>query len=341
MLPPVACYREFAPCEALRGHIQSFFSFAPNPLNRVDVHRRIFLETTFGEGDSFSSPLFADGNLSLVFNFDRICGVDGRWRGGATMSTVVIGAMSVVGAPRASERAEMLGVYFRAGQAGKFLRAPSAVLTDRIVAFEDLWGALGPSLALELSEADELARIDILERALLRQLSPEPRRTTTVDIVGLTRWVAAERGRLTVERMTDRRGRLASGARANISRRGRRDTEGLLHAYAFPGWSRVRGLRKRRRLGARGGGSRLRRPIAPDRGVPAIQQPHAAVAGVGTVVSPVHRARPQHTARTERSEHAEQRLVRLRRQPERQQNIPGHPPGSSSTCAIREMRLES
>jgi AraC-like DNA-binding protein len=206
MLPSVACYREFAPCEALRGHIQSFFSFVPNLLNRVGVRRRIRLETVFGEGDSFSSPLFADGNVSLVFNFDRTCGVDGRWRGGAAMSTVVIGAMSVVGAPRVSERAEMLGVYFRAGQAGKFLRAPSAVLTDRIVALEDLWGALGSSLALELAEADELARIDILERALLRQLSPEPRRTTTVDIPGLTRWVAAEHGRLTVERMTDAAG---------------------------------------------------------------------------------------------------------------------------------------
>ena len=206
MLPPVACYREFAPCEALRGHIQSFFSFVPNPLNRFDVRRRVLLETVFGEGDSFSSPLFADGNVSLVFNFDRTCGVDGRWRGGTAMSTVVIGAMSVVGVPRASERAEMLGVYFRPGQAGKFLRAPGSVLADRIVALEDLWGALGSSLALELAEADELARIDILERALLSQLSPEPRRTTTVDIVGLTRWVAAKRGRLTVERITDAAG---------------------------------------------------------------------------------------------------------------------------------------
>ncbi len=206
MLPPVACYREFAPCEALRRHILSFFSFVPNPLNRVDVRRRILLETVFGEGESFSSPLFADGNVSLVFNFDRACGVDGRWRDGAAMSTVVIGAMSVVGPPRVSERAEMLGVYFRAGEAGKFLRAPGAVLTDRIVALEDLWGAVGSSLAVELAEADELARMDILERVLLRQLKPEPRRTTTVDVVGLTRWVLAERGQLTVERMTDAAG---------------------------------------------------------------------------------------------------------------------------------------
>jgi AraC-like DNA-binding protein len=206
MRPLVACYREFAPCEALRGYVHSFFSFVPNPASRMDVRRRILLETVFAEGDSFSSPLFADGNVSLVFTFDRTCGVDGRWRAGAAMGAAVIGAMSVVGEPRAADRADMLGVYFRAGQAGTFLRAPGSVLTDRIVALEDLWAASGPSLTLELAEADELARIDILERALLRQLGREPRRTTTVDVVGLTRWVAAENGRLTVERMSDAAG---------------------------------------------------------------------------------------------------------------------------------------
>lgn len=206
MLPPVACYREFAPCEALRGHIHSFFSFVPKGTSRSDVRRRILLETVFGEGDSFSSPLFADGNVSLVFNFDRTCGVDGRWRDGAAMSAVVIGAMSVVGPPRESERADMLGVYFRAGQAGKFLRTPGAALADRIVPLEDLRCALGARLALELAEADELARIDILERALLCQLSHAQRRTATVDVVGLTRWVAAERGRLSVQRMSDAAG---------------------------------------------------------------------------------------------------------------------------------------
>ena len=202
MAPLVACYREFAPCEALRGHVHSFFSFVPKPANRADIRRAIQLETLFGEGDSFSSPLFADGNVSLVFNFDRTCGVGGRWRGGAGASTAVIGAMSVVGEPRAAERAEMLGVYFRPGQAGKFLGAPGSVVTDRIVALEDLWGSSATTLALELAEADEVSRIDILERALLGCLRSEPRRATTVDIVGLTRWVAAERGRLTVERLT-------------------------------------------------------------------------------------------------------------------------------------------
>jgi len=206
MAPLVACYREFAPCEALRGHVHSFFSFVPNPASRADVRRGIRLETLFGEGDSFSSPLFADGNVSLVFNFDRTCGVDGRWRGGAGVSTAVIGAMSVVGEPRAAERAEMLGVYFRAGQAGKFLGTLGSVLTDRIVALEDLWGSSAATLAFELAEADELSRIDILERALLACLRTEPRRATSVDIVGLTRWVAAERGRLTVERLTDSAG---------------------------------------------------------------------------------------------------------------------------------------
>src|SRR5512138_2206882 len=100
----VACYREFEPCEALRGYVQSFFSFVPKPARRAGVRRRIRLETLLGDVDSFSSPLFADGNVSLVFNFEHTCGVDRRWHGGGTMSTAVIGAMNVVGEPRAAER---------------------------------------------------------------------------------------------------------------------------------------------------------------------------------------------------------------------------------------------
>ena len=222
MVPLVACYREFAPCEALCGHVHSFFSFVPKPAMGAKLARRILLETAFRDGDSFSSPLFADGTVSLVFNFERTCGVDGRWRGGAAASAAVIGAMSVVGGPRAAERAEMLGVYFHAGQAGKFLGAPSSLLTDRIVALDDLWGSLGSQLALELAEADELARIDILERALLARLTPEPKRTATVDIPGLARWVAAEQGRLTVERMTD-----AAGVSRQALARAFRDAVGV------------------------------------------------------------------------------------------------------------------
>src|SRR2546430_1897944 len=49
MQRPVACYREFAPCKALREHVRAFFSFVP-PAARNPAHRPIVREVVFDEG---------------------------------------------------------------------------------------------------------------------------------------------------------------------------------------------------------------------------------------------------------------------------------------------------
>lgn len=204
MLPPTAYYREFAPCEALHGHVLSFFSFVPGANERT-TSRRLIREIAFGDGDSFSSPLFADGHVSLTLNLDRVCLADGRWQRVAPNATV-IGAMSVVGPSRPAGCAEMVGAYFRPGQAAPFLGAPSSILTDRIVALEDLWGMAAPDLLDELCAVDEGARIDRLELVFLERLVRARAINTSIDTVGLARRVISDGGRLTVYRMADAAG---------------------------------------------------------------------------------------------------------------------------------------
>jgi AraC-like DNA-binding protein len=202
MLRPIACYREFAPCDALRSHVSSFFSFVPGAADRA-AHRRLIREIAFADGDSFSSPLFADGHVSLTLNLDRVCLADGRWLHGVAPVATVIGAMSVVGPERPAGRAEMVGAYFRPGRAAPFLGAPSRVVTDRIVALEDLWGPAATDLSGELCDMDEAARIDRLERTLLERLARARAITTSVDAVGLAQRAIASAGAVTVERMAD------------------------------------------------------------------------------------------------------------------------------------------
>ena len=201
MRPAFARYREFAPCEALSPYVLSFFSFVPANARAPSPERRVTLDVAFAGNDSFSSPLFADGNVSLAFNFERACSVDGSWRD-ADPSTAVIGPMSYVGAPRNAVCSEMVGVYFRGGRSTPFVLTPARLLKDRIVALDDLWGRAARSLAAELADGSEDVRVDTLERALLERLGRARERATPVDLPGLAWWVTAERGRLTVERMT-------------------------------------------------------------------------------------------------------------------------------------------
>src|SRR5579884_538249 len=133
MRAAVARYREFAPCEGLQNQIRAFFTFGPDGENDLGSERRITREVRFGRGDSFCSPLFADGHISLVVSLQRACYPEGSWR---TLSTQpradVIGAMSTVGAASLGERAEMIGIYFRAAPMPGLLPVPADELTDRV-----------------------------------------------------------------------------------------------------------------------------------------------------------------------------------------------------------------
>src|SRR5260370_11240612 len=202
----VAYYREFAPCKALREHGGAFFSFVPRAEKSIE-NRPIRREVVCGEDDSFSSPLFADGHVSMVFSFGRACHAGGLWYDSpAGPHGKVIGAMSGVGPTSGEDRPEMLGVYFRPGRVSPFTHVPAWELTDRIVALEDLWGAAGSELPTEVSEANEAARIDRLESVLLARIEEGRRSTIALDAAGLAAWVLRRCGRLTVQSLADAAG---------------------------------------------------------------------------------------------------------------------------------------
>jgi AraC-like DNA-binding protein len=213
-MPTVLYYREFAPCEVLRPHVTAIFSFVSTPLrSEPPAGRELIREVAFREQDPFSSPLFADGHVSLTLNLERAYVGDGAWRSVAPAWTV-IGAMSAVGPARPAARAEMIGAYFRPGRAAGFLGAPSSVLTDQVLALEELWGGAATSLAYELCDSDENARIDRFERALVARLTHAQSRAGFLDTEGLAQHVLARRGRVTVERLAD----LAGVSRQTLAR---------------------------------------------------------------------------------------------------------------------------
>src|SRR5262252_6835811 len=148
----IAVYRELAPCEALASHVHAFFTFG-SVRACVPTQRALLRETFFASGDSFCSPLLADGNVSLVLSSGMTCELGGRWRVDPSgPSGRVIGPMTSVGETDVRECAEGVGVYFRPAQASTFIGMPISELTDRIVGADDAWGVAGRSLASELAE---------------------------------------------------------------------------------------------------------------------------------------------------------------------------------------------
>jgi AraC-like DNA-binding protein len=201
MLPAIAHYREFAPCEALREHVRAFFSFAP-PLENPPGGRPLLREVRFADRGPFGSPVFADGHISLSFSFERACACGGYWR--RTLSAPrgdVIGPMSAAGATSLGQIPEAVGVFLRAGRASALTGAPTAELADRVVALDDLWGAAAAGLPAELADARETARIDRLESILLRRLAQAPAAETTLNAPGLAQCILRARGRLRIERL--------------------------------------------------------------------------------------------------------------------------------------------
>jgi AraC-like DNA-binding protein len=208
----LAWYREFVPCEALRADVYAFFSFVPAPLRAPG---RALLRDVGFDRASFSSPQFADGHVSLVFELGRTCDANGHWVADATgCRGTVIGPMSEVGRTEGVDTPEMIGVYFRAAQVDRFLRVPLSDLTDRAVAVEDVWGSRATGLGAELRELDELRRIERLESALLARLAAGGRPSSSVDVAQLTDYVVRRRGRETVESLA----REAGISRQHLSR---------------------------------------------------------------------------------------------------------------------------
>lgn len=200
----VASYREFAPREELRDDVLAFFSFVPGAGARA-TGRRILWQTSFGPGDSFCSPLFADASASLVVELGLTCRAEGVWQRTA-LDGKVLGPMSGVGPTDLAQRPAMIGAYFRPGRVSSFVHVSASELTDRVVALEDVWGAAGSQLPARLAELDEAAAIDRLESALLRRLPDRRAGRPRLNVAGLTAWALQRRGRLPVEQLSNAAG---------------------------------------------------------------------------------------------------------------------------------------
>jgi AraC-like DNA-binding protein len=210
---PIAVYREYLPCSALQAHVYAFFSFVPGPL-LPPARRPLLREIAFCD-PTFCSPQFADGHVSMVFELGRTCDADGCWNDAPiALRGTVTGPMTSVGRTEWSDRAEMIGVYFKAAGANAFVRVAISELTDTAVAVHDLWGSMGAILPSDMCEMDEADRVDHLESVLLTCLAHDRLTTGSVDVHGLAADILRRRGRLTVEAMA----RAAGVSRQHLTR---------------------------------------------------------------------------------------------------------------------------
>ncbi len=115
--------------------------------------------------------------------------------------------MTIPGPPSVPTRAESLGAYLYPGA----VIPGAAELENRVVPFEDLWGAQARYLAEELvSLPDEAARLDHLESALVHRMAQgmEARRLRhlTIDISGVAASIIQSGGQQTIERLAEAAG---------------------------------------------------------------------------------------------------------------------------------------
>jgi AraC-like DNA-binding protein len=204
-MPPVSVrYREYAPCEALRGRVRALFSFS-EPVEEPS-RRSVLLDVRFGGGEWFCAPTFADAHPCIVFNFENCYCPDGVWRHRSIFPRGdVIGPMTFPGPPSVPARSESIGVYFCAGAA--IPGTPAVELENRVVALEEIWGTEARHLADELiSLRGEAARLNRLESALVQRMEALGRKQTAVDISGMAGWIVRSGGQLAVEKLAEAAG---------------------------------------------------------------------------------------------------------------------------------------
>src|SRR5579872_2229249 len=126
---PVARYREFRPCAALRPYIRALFTFTlqPDTSRRPD---RAVRDASFGPGESFWSSLFADGHVSIVFSFgDGYC-IEGLWDN--RVPGHVIGPVSCARPSAPGRYLFQIGADIRAAHARTFTGISAHELQDRV-----------------------------------------------------------------------------------------------------------------------------------------------------------------------------------------------------------------
>ncbi len=192
-----AAYREFPPCSSLSPYVRAYFTYSV-PARPLGNSRKPSRHILFPECPPCTSPLFADGNVSIVFSFGESYRVEGLWAGGH--SGHVIGAITSARLATHGDAVVQVGTYLRTGRSSALTHVPASELTDRIVSVDDVWRS---SLEDQLGEvSDDCQRVSLLESALLE-------RVTVADqpiSAALARFVDAHAGQLSVEQLADAAG---------------------------------------------------------------------------------------------------------------------------------------
>jgi hypothetical protein len=234
MAQAAARYREYAPCEALRGHVRALF-ICTAPAEEDAPARRVTREIVFTSGQPFSAPLFADARVSIAFSFGAGYRVEGLWHARESRSSGhVIGPVTTARQASHGDRIVQIGAYLRTAQAHPFTRVPGSELTNRIAALNDLWGVDGPRVETMLYEArDDATRLCRLEAALLERIRAERARQTAVDLRGLSIWIVSRRGGLSVSELACAAGVSRQHLNRAVPGGSWRDSEALLPSDAF------------------------------------------------------------------------------------------------------------
>jgi AraC-like DNA-binding protein len=190
----ILVYREFAPAPELRGQVRSFFTLSRGGAASRD--RGAFREVTFANGESFCSPLFADGHPSIVVDLGAACRMGAGWVA-APLAARVIGPMRSVGGGAGDTRPEAVGAYLNPGSMQGLLDASALSITDKVARLEDFWGSSGARLAEDLAAIDESSRVAALERVLVARARLAPRRSS-IDVAKLARFIRADPARANV-----------------------------------------------------------------------------------------------------------------------------------------------
>src|SRR5688572_29620623 len=198
-------YRELAPARELRGTVRAYFSFVPGSPPWCG-HRRVLREVQFTRGVSFCAPQLAAGHASLVVELGSACHVEDGWRGGTPVRAQAIGPLRTVGNATGRVRSEMIGAYLAPTATAVLLCVPAIELVDRVVGLEDIWARPSVRLAEDLATLDEPVRVDLFEATLLGHLRPGSVSRSSVDVIGLTRWVRSEPSSMTVSRLASAAG---------------------------------------------------------------------------------------------------------------------------------------
>ena len=197
----VARYREFDPCPALRESVRCLFTFSA-PVEADRPSRSVRRELLYNAPGSYTTPLFADSQVSISFTFGSGYQVEGLWSQAETSRCGhLIGPMSAAHPAAHGERIVQVGAYFRTAQARRFFKIPARELADRIVPLSDCWGGSIVAVEAGIAEArSDEQRVDQLERALLQRLGIPFRsaRRCAIDVPSLAAFVKQRRGGVTV-----------------------------------------------------------------------------------------------------------------------------------------------